>query len=106
MGKTLGISPFLMKEKQLIAGGKWVRIRTAAGSAHFGSDLLRQAIIFWCVCLLPFELSVPEWAVAGVWTCEDKYNISLQDQNPDCGAHTVYFFFGNVVKQPEAWHYR
>lgn len=50
-GKRDGNFPFLIKDKQLIAGGKWVRLSTSAASAHFGSDLLRQAIILLLMCV-------------------------------------------------------
>lgn len=75
MVKKDGNFPFLINDKQLIAGGKWVKLSISAASAHFGSDLLRQALIIMCVCwilsyilqfvgLLEFELMWPSINVA------------------------------------------
>lgn len=61
-----GDFPFLTNYKQLIVGGKWLKLSTSAASAHFGSDLLRQAIIPpFDVCLLKFELSF--YHLYGCW---------------------------------------
>lgn len=107
MVKKDGNFPFLINDKQLIAGGEWVNLSTSAASAHFGSDLLRQAIIPpFDVCLLDFELSFTVYRASGIWTyvAQHKCSISLQDKNLTCCAHTASFS-SNAAKHLKPWHY-